>query len=245
VAEKKKAKTASKTSPKPKRPAAPKKAAKTPAKSRPMAAKTTKKTAAPKAPKAAKAAPQVSKPVWPKLKSSDLPPKKWARQGETQMVAFIRDPQCIFTYWEVTPESIEAVKAQLMEEYQGSSMVLRVLKVSPEGDSQLLYEVEVDPGEMNRYLELKEPGGVYFVEVARRTPSGKVVAYARSNRIVTGPSGASWPPASDPKWEPPSGILEYFSEEGEETSAFPAPGGASSVDSMRRKKARYNASNIQ
>lgn len=231
--EKKKTKTASKAAPKPNRATAP---------------KTVKKAAAPKAAKTSKTAQKITKPVWPKLKSSDLPAKKQNRQGETQMVAFIRDPHCIFTYWEVTPESVEAVKRQLMDEYKDSSMVLRVFTVNPDGDAQLLYEIQVNPGEMNRYLELKETGGVYFVEVARKTASGRVVAYARSNRIATGPGGASWPGSSssmDPKWEPPSGILQYFSEEGEEGSTFATPGGPSSFDSLKRKKARYNASNIK
>ncbi len=72
------------------------------------------------------------------------------------MVAFIRDPQCIFTYWEVTPESIEAVKQQLTDEYKDSSMVLRIFKTGPKGETELIQEIRVEPGEMNRYVELKD-----------------------------------------------------------------------------------------
>src|ERR1035441_9453748 len=89
-------------------------------------AKAPKAAAKPKAPrKAAKTPDKKTSPVGPKsgktrvvsaakepASSPSLPSpaeKKAAKHGETQMVAFIRDPHCIFTYWEVTPQSIEAV----------------------------------------------------------------------------------------------------------------------------------------
>ncbi len=142
----------------------------------------------------------------PVVKSTKLP-----RYGQTQMVAFIRDPRCIFTYWEVTPESVDAVKKHLMDEFHNSSMVLRVFKNNSHGETELLYEIKVEPGEMNRYVHLEEGGGSYFIEIGQKTPSGKYIPYARSNKIVTSQGGYS--PSVDPKWEPPAGIVEYFSDE--------------------------------
>ena len=177
--------------------------------------------------------------------------KKGKRQGETQMVAFIRDPQCIFTYWEVTPEKIEAVKEQLMDEYKNSSMVLRVFKTGPKGETELIQEISVEPGEMNRYVELKDRDGSYFIEIAQKTPSGRVVVYARSNKITTGissetPVRSSASPGS--KWDPPEGLLEYFSDE-DETEPSIAISGISSAeayrrDSQKKKFDRYSASRI-
>ncbi len=174
--------------------------------------------------------------------------KKLPRVGETQMVAFIRDPRCIFTYWEVSPESVESVKKQLMGEYPDSSMAIRVFKVHPDGNTEMLYEVDVEPGERNRYLELKEPGGNYYVEVVQKTASGRVVAYTRSNLVSTSPNDlASSAASSDPQWAPPAGILEYFNDGEEKGEFFVTPAGLSSAESLKRKRSKwdsYNASRV-
>lgn len=139
--------------------------------------------------------------------SSRLP-----RYGQTQLIAFVRDPNCLFTYWEVTPETVEEVRRQLMGEYEGSSMVLRVLKTKPDGTTQLLEEITVNRDEMNRYVNLAGAGGSYVLEIGQRTASGRYLVLARSNSIHTGPLavGAAEP---DPENQMPDGIKDYFSEE--------------------------------
>ncbi len=205
-----------------------------------------KKPAAPKAPRAAK---------FPPKAASKAPVSAWkkpARQGETQMVAFIRDPHCIFTYWEVTPQSVEAVKQQLMGEYKDSAMVLRVFRTGPDGQAELIQEIRVEPGEMNRYVELKEgASGSYFIEIAQKAASGRMVVYARSNKVMTGTfagGGNGAPASSSPQWETPAGLLEYFNEV-EETSDSLALRGLSSAEAhrkglLRRQMGRYSASHI-
>jgi len=156
--------------------------------------------------------------------------KKPARQGETRVVAFVRDPQCLFTHWEVTPQSIEAVKNPLGDEHAESFMVLRVFKVGSNGQEELIEEIKVKPHEMNRYVDLNDEGGSYFVEVAQKTPSGRVIAYSRSNKVITTMSWA--PPATGAAWDAPAGLLEYFAEE---VDAEPlAPRGISSAEAQRR-----------
>src|SRR5262245_4292077 len=83
------------------------------------------KAAVPRKPRAAKVAPV---PVEKPFHAPHL-----SRYGQTQLVAFVRDPRCVFTYWEVTPERIQEVKRELKDEFKGSSMVLRVFKVWPQG----------------------------------------------------------------------------------------------------------------
>ncbi len=177
--------------------------------------------------------------------------KKTFRRGETQMVAFIRDPQCIFTYWEVTPESIESVKLQLMDEYKDSSMVLRVFKTGPNDETELVQEIRVEPGEMNRYVELKEKAGNYFVEIAQKAPSGRIVVYARSNKIITGistetPVGSS--KTGGGRWETPENFLEYFADVDETDVSATVPRISSAEayrkDIQRKKLDRYSASRI-
>lgn len=212
-----------------------------------------KKIVAPKSPIA-----KTSKNVLNRITARKLPEtsgesiqKKSLRKGETQMVAFIRDPQCIFTYWEVTPESIEAVKQKLTNEYKDSSMVLRIFKTGPKGETELIQEIRVEPGEMNRYVQLKDPSGSYFVEIAQKALSGRVVVYARSNQIMTGissePAGDS-PVLSDNKWESPEFFLEYFADADEKEVALTIPGISSAEayrkELQRKKLDRYSASRI-
>jgi len=212
-----------------------------------------KKVAAPKAPRAAKAVSKKSAPKAPAAKAPVSGWKKPARQGETQMVAFIRDPHCIFTYWEVTPQSIEVVKQQLTGEYKDSAMVLRVFRTGPDGQAELIQEIRVEPGEMNRYVELKEgASGSYFIEIAQKTASGRMIVYARSNKVMTGTfnggGDGSSTEGSAPQWETPAGLLEYFTEV-EEATDTAALKGLSSAEAhrkslLRRQMGRYSASRM-
>ncbi len=150
-------------------------------------------------------------PLDSKPKRSRLP-----RYGQTQLVAFVRDPNCIFTYWEVTPETLADVRRQLMDEYEGSSMVLRLLRTKADGSTELLEEITVNPGEMNRYVNLEEAGGSYILEIGHKAPSGKFVALARTNSIQTGPSMGMGPDSAAERpgeWSVPGEIQDYFSDE--------------------------------
>ncbi len=207
---------------------------------------TTKKINPPKTPKAVR----VPKALSASKTSSEW--KKPPRQGETQMVAFIRDPHCIFTYWEVTPQSIEEVKKQLMGEYKESAMVLRVFRTGSDGQAELIQEIRVEPSEMNRYVELKEgTSGSYFIEIAQKAVSGRIVVYARSNKVMTGASmGSQDGPlnTSAAHWETPTGLLEYFSEVEETVDPMPLRG-LSSTEAhrkalLRKQMGRYSASRM-
>ena len=225
----------SKPSTKTKRPATKKTAAKS--------TNTTKKMAVPKSPKTVspQKAPARAKSVGTASRPEPASWKKTPRQGETQMVAFIRDPHCLFTYWEVTPQRIEEVKRELMEEYRHSTMVLRVLRTGPDGQAELIQEIRVEPGEMNRYVELKEGvAGGFFLEIAQKAPSGRTIVYARSNKIMagTGPGFQGAEAGSGgASWEMPAGLAEYFSET-EEGGTRATVRGLSSAEAHRRAAPR-------
>ena len=174
-----------------------------------------KSAPAAKAPKAAKPAPRKSPSVARPGSTAKKEPSKLPRMGETQVVSFLRDPHCLFTYWEVTPQEEERIRGELKAEYAGSRMGLRVFKDGVAGHNEMVYEFEVAPGEMNRYLELDGPGGTYFVEVGRKAGNGRWVPYARSNRVHTHPaSDVFWSSQVDPSWEPAAGLLDDFVRQG-------------------------------
>ncbi len=174
-----------------------------------------------------------------------IPPKHFyfrpfQRHGETRVVAFVRDPYCVFVYWEVASESLETMKKQLGGEYWDSNMVLRVLRMVPGGIDELVEEIKVESGQMNSYLEFKEPSGSYFIEIGLKTASGRFVAYARSKTVplstITTRTDIL---AANPRWNPPLGITEYYSKLGLENLV---PGGISSAENQKRKRGRYWAS---
>lgn len=166
---------------------------------------------------------------------------KPAKFGETQVVAFIRDPNCLFVYWEIAAQKLEQLKKELKGEYAESRLVLRMFRTRNDGQADLIYEIEVDPRDMNRYLPIHESGGGYFIEVARKTASGKVLILARSNILQAPTRGFS--PETDPEWEPSPRIEQYLAEElevGPENLSKPeALGGVSSAGAQeaRRRKA--------
>jgi len=134
---------------------------------------------------------QTDKKQQPLLDSSDhvitSSFKSLVRKGETQLVAFVRDPQCVFTYWEVTPERLEEVKKELKEEFKDSYMVLRLYHIEPNGEQILFDEIRLEPTQINRYVELKETGKTYVLEIAQKTLAGRYISFAKSSQILTGP----------------------------------------------------------
>ena len=140
----------------------------------------------------------------------------------------------------------------MMGEYKESAMVLRLFRTGPGGQAELIQEIRVEPGEMNRYVELKEgASGSYFIEIAQKTASGRMVIYARSNKVMTGTfaGGDNGPSGSSaPQWETPAGLLEYFNEV-EEAADVSALRGLSSAEAhrkglLRRQMGRYSASHL-
>jgi hypothetical protein len=206
-------------------------------KSKPAAKPALSKT--PKAKKTAVARPGKKAHASASAKKNVKPKSSWkpAKYGETQVVAFIRDPNCIFVYWEIAAQKLEQVKNELKHEYEKSRLILRMFRSQEDGSADLIYEIEVSPEDMNRYLPVHEPGRGYFVEVARKAPSGKVVVIARSNALTAPIAGFS--PQVAPGWVPPPELEDYLADElevGPENLPPPgALGGISSAEAQRRR----------
>ena len=177
----------------------------------------------------------------PLAKSSSPAPKGFKhlpRHGETQLVAFVRDPQCVFTYWEVTPQRIEEVKRELQDEFHESHMVLRLFSVDANGERILVEEIRVEPGQINRYVELKQLGGGTFVlEIGQKTPSGRYFTYAQSNPLSTSVQvSESFEAVSHPldaSDEMPEEMVNYFYEQGYDVDS---PAGTEFISSGERHK---------
>jgi hypothetical protein len=232
--------------------------------------KTVKKTSTPKttAVKKPSMKTKVTTPMTAKIKRSALVSKKVSsldvsdaapvtsrefkslpRHGETQIVAFIRDPQCVFTYWEVTPERMEEVKKELREEFKDSHMVLRLFTVGANGERILVDEIRVEPSQINRYVELSQTGGSYVLEIGQKTGTGRYLTYAQSNPIHT--SVRSYTTSSLDVQDPISAgevsqeMLDYFYDQGYDPDSPPLTEFISSAENekrLKRKREHYKAS---
>jgi hypothetical protein len=215
-------------------------------------AKKTPKISARKAPSGRVAA-KVSPPKASKTGSSPEASKlsrsfRMKRQGQTQMIAFIRDSRCLFAYWEISNQSLEEAKRYFGHEFANSFRVLRVFKTLNGVEEILSEEIRIPSDDMNRYVPLQESGGSYVLEVGQKSVSGRYFPFARSNRVTTAIGSLS--PVTDPKWEPPTGILEYFDEGIEETLVPEKRGFSASLPpgrTLSRRKfgpGRYSASHF-
>jgi hypothetical protein len=175
--------------------------------------------------------------------------KSLPRHGETQIVAFIRDPQCVFTYWEVTPERMEEVQRELKEEFKDSHMVLRLYTVGANGERILVDEIRVEPSQINRYVELSQTGGSYVLEIGQKTGTGRYMTYAQSNPIHTmvQPYTGSSLDVQDPisAGEVSQEMLDYFYDQGYDPDSPPLTEFISSAENekrLKRKREHYKAS---
>lgn len=108
--------------------------------------------------------------------------------GRDRLVLMVQDPSHVFAYWEVTPATLDRIRA----EAGGHGAAVLVLH-GPGGAEQR----EVDLAGGNYYLAVA-PGSAYEAELCLRAPDGRLIRIAASNRIHTPAAGPSW--RTDESW---------------------------------------------
>lgn len=113
----------------------------------------------------------------------ELPP----RYGLTHIRAMVRDPQCVFTYWEITPEKmIEVFVNTDRNAISQSKWVLRLYNLIQNNysDTAIRPPTTCDHRDCNWYLAVL-PDTEYAVEIGVVLPNGEFKPFARSNIIKT------------------------------------------------------------
>ncbi len=100
--------------------------------------------------------------------------------GDDRIVTLVRDPRCIFSYWELLGGGYERAKSELGDELTGGVWVLRLIKVTGER----FFDVPIDPATGNWYLHV-EPSERYQVKIGVVLPSGTFRELAASLEVVT------------------------------------------------------------
>jgi hypothetical protein len=117
----------------------------------------------------------------------DLP----SAYGVDRLTLLVRDPWCLFAYWEVTPERRQQALGALGLDAEGACQVLRLYAHGVDLDATVDVELPADLG--SRYLIVSSPGASCRAEIGLSSSSGRFVPLVSSN-IVHMPSAA---PSSD------------------------------------------------
>jgi len=109
--------------------------------------------------------------------------------GQNRIRLLVRDPEWIFAYWDVKPESLQALAKSLGERALAlSRLTLRVVDPVSGGASDIL----LPPGARWWYVRTDAARRTYRAELGVTLPSGRFHKLAESNTVVTprvGPSG--------------------------------------------------------
>ncbi len=126
--------------------------------------------------------------------------------NETKLFLMVRDPYCIFSYWDVSGHTWAWVQ-DMFQRIPGSRSLLRVHDVTDVefqvSGSHSFYDVDVALGARNWYLHVNAPNREWLVDLALIEPSGKYHLIARSNRVKTPRDGPS--DVIDEEW----GIFDF------------------------------------
>lgn len=132
------------------------------------------------------------------------------RYGKDRIVAMVRDPYWIHSYWELTQETLSRGLRALGREAPGAKRILRVYSGDAKASrpDDFLFDVALTPDARNWYVNVGGPGRTYRVEIGLLTKAGKYVCLASSNSVSMPPDRMS--DLLDEEWADLS--PEYYAE---------------------------------
>lgn len=107
--------------------------------------------------------------------------------GDTRIVLLVRDPEWVFTYWEIN----DAARGEfgIPREGHGRRMVIRVYQITgrswPEEGAHYCFDIDISPYASNWYVKLPEVGQRWCAELGVFDEEGIYVPICRSNFVAT------------------------------------------------------------
>lgn len=132
--------------------------------------------------------------------------------GETEGRLLVRDPNCMFTYWDITEDRKKNIRREYGEDvFEKSKSVIRVHDVTGLSDfdgsnSHGHFDVPVTLGARNWYINVQEGGKSYCCEVGLVLSDGKFVGIVRTNTVSLPTGRVS--DVADEKWMSVSGDFD-------------------------------------
>lgn len=122
--------------------------------------------------------------------------------GDNRIVLMVRDPEWLFTYWEVRTDVVDSIKSALGTMAQDARIQVRVYDVTDivfDGNNAHKYfDIEIPGGVRSWYIRAGEPGRSFCVDIGLLAPDGTFHVISRSNAVRTPSMCVSEVP--DEKW---------------------------------------------
>ena len=127
--------------------------------------------------------------------------------GKNRLITLVRDPEWIYTFWDVATETIAGIKKSMgSKEFDESKRIIRVY----DGETGHSYsDIELTDTASSWYIHVK-PDAAYVLELGYRSKRGEFYKVASSNDVAMPPAGVS--AENDEKWMVKDGVFEKIYE---------------------------------
>jgi len=107
--------------------------------------------------------------------------------GRDRIVVMVRDPFWLHAYWELTEQTVRRAEAALEQDWHHARPALRLIDVTSEDSSGMsetvVRDIDIHSGCNNWYIDIKNPGRSYRVDIGYVTKSGRFYMVCRSNVV--------------------------------------------------------------
>ena len=143
-------------------------------------------------------------------KPSVLPKELPTNYGDNKLVLMVRDPWWIFAYWEIQPDLVERVKAEISDDKRGDlRFIMRVYDISyidfNGKNAHYYFDITIPYGAEKWYINVNGPGRSWIAEMGWLSRDGQFYPVVRSNVVYTPLDGPSW--ITDEEWAVPEELF--------------------------------------
>lgn len=107
--------------------------------------------------------------------------------GTDRVVLLVRDPYWLHSYWEITSGTLNRVRSQVGDLWNGHRWLLRMTSYPQpgEGGESSRFDVDLNPSARNWYIQVPNPDCAYEATIGILTRDGTFHPLAKSNRVRT------------------------------------------------------------
>ena len=119
-----------------------------------------------------------------------------AGYGDNRIVAMVRDPWWIYSYWEITPEKENEVRNRIAQKgLNPVKSILRVYDVTgvefDGNNAHTFFDIELKGLAINWYINVKNPNRAWIIDIGILASNDELFVLARSNCVRTPRFGMS------------------------------------------------------
>ena len=123
----------------------------------------------------------------------------------TRIETMVRDPRCIFTYWEISPRDMKSMADSFGKVWNECRLVLRIYNFGEGGQLSPAFDIDIPFETKNWYIDVY-PDTRYQVGVGVISPEGIYTEIALSREVQTPRESVS--EHQDEKWARPGDLIE-------------------------------------